>query len=121
TGTYFSKGQTVVCLATPTDGTSSGTAVTSNTVTVLNTAPTLTSVSISPSSPTASSTLTCTPSGGADVDGDTVSYTYAWTVNGVSKGSSSTLSGAFKGADTVVCSVTPSDGSASGTAKTARR
>ncbi|MBK9369809.1 MAG: hypothetical protein IPN01_26510 [Deltaproteobacteria bacterium] len=118
-GTYFSKGQTVVCLVTPTDGTSSGTAVTSNTVTVLNTAPTLTSVSISPSSPTASSTLTCTPSGGADVDGDTVSYTYAWTVNGTARGTSSTLSGVFVGGNTVVCSVTPSDGSASGTAKTA--
>ena len=118
-GTNFSKGQSVVCDATPTDGTSSGTAVTSNTVTVLNSAPTLTSVSISPSSPTASSTLTCTPSGGADADGDTISYTYAWTVNGTSRGSTSTLSGVFKGADAVVCSVTPSDGSASGTAKTA--
>ena len=118
-GTFFSKGQTVVCVATPTDGTSSGSAVTSNTVTVLNTAPTLTSVSISPSSPTASSTLTCTPSGGADVDGDTVSYTYAWTVNGTARGTSSTLSGVFVGGNTVVCSVTPSDGSASGTAKTA--
>jgi hypothetical protein len=80
--------------------------VTSNTVTVLNTAPTLTSVD-QPQKPTASSTLTCTTSSGADVDGDTVSYTYAWTVNGTSSPGTTVytrLSGVFVGGNTVVCS-----------------
>jgi peptidoglycan/xylan/chitin deacetylase (PgdA/CDA1 family) len=65
--------------ATDTSGTSS--AVT-DTVTVANTPPTSGTVSIGPPAPAAGTALTATPSGFADADGDTLTYQYAWSVNG---------------------------------------
>ncbi len=116
--TYFSKADTVVCVVTPTDGESTGSAVTSNTVTIENTAPTVSSVSISPSSPTASSTLTCSYSY-SDADGDSNASTVLWRVNGTSAGTGTTLSSGYSGGDTVSCTVTPNDGEDSGTAASA--
>ncbi|MDP2308678.1 MAG: hypothetical protein Q8P18_21835, partial [Pseudomonadota bacterium] len=114
--TYFDRDDTVYVRVTPTDGTTSGTAMSSSTATVANTAPTLTSVAISPTTAYTGNTLTCTPSGGADVDGDSLSYGYAWTVNGTAAGTSSTLSSGFSRGSVVVCTVTPNDGTTAGTA-----
>jgi hypothetical protein len=54
----------------------------SDTVTVVNTAPTEGSVAITPSDPTAGMALTATPSGFADADGDQLHYEYTWLENG---------------------------------------
>jgi hypothetical protein len=119
TGTYFSVGQAVVCLATPNDGTSSGLAVASNTVTISNTAPVLSSVTLTPTTAYEASTLTCTPGSTTDADGTTsFTYTYAWTVNGAAIApTSSTLSGTyFSVGQAVVCAVTASDGTTAGSA-----
>ena len=109
----FSSGDTVTCTVTPSDGTDTGSAI-ADSVTVQNTAPVMTSVSVTPNAPTVSSTLTCTPSA-TDADGDTVTYSYAWTIGGTTVGTSSTLASGFSRGDTVVCTVTPSDGTDTGT------
>ena len=55
--------------------------------------------------------MICTPATATDADGDTVTLSYAWTVDGVAvTGSSSTLSSGFAKNETVQCHVTPSDG-----------
>ncbi len=51
-------------------------------VAVDNTAPTSGAVTITPSSPTADQTLTATPTGFADADGDPLTYQYTWFHNG---------------------------------------
>ena len=117
---YWAKGQDVICTVTPTDGTDAGSAVDSNTVTIGNAAPSISSVSISPTSPAVTDDLTCSYAGYSDPDGDADQSTYAWTVNGSSAGTSSTLSaGSFAAGDTVACTVTPDDGTDTGTAASA--
>lgn len=116
--TYFSKGDAVKCSVTPGDGTTSGAAVLSNTVTVSNSTPTVSSVAISPTTATASTALSCTYSF-SDADSDADASTIAWKINGVSAGSGASLSGGYGGGDVVSCTVTPSDGAATGTASSA--
>ena len=111
----FDKGQSIYVVVTPSDGTDSGDSVTSASVTVVNTAPSITSVSTTPSTVREKTVVTCTPSGFVDDDGDSPSYTFAWTVNGSPAGSSATLDGsAFDKGDELVCTVTPSDGTEDG-------
>ncbi|MBK7759962.1 MAG: hypothetical protein IPI35_26875 [Deltaproteobacteria bacterium] len=91
-----SKFDAIRCAVTPNDGQASGSAVSSSSVTIGNSAPSYTSATLSPSSPTESDTLTCTPAGGSDTDGDTVSGTYVWRVNGSTiSPTTSTLSGTY--------------------------
>jgi hypothetical protein len=52
------------------------------TVTVANTAPTAGTVTIKPTSPSTNDVAQAVPSGYADADGDTLSYTYQWYRNG---------------------------------------
>lgn len=114
--TWFDRDESVVCGATPSDGSDDGAMVSSNRITITNSTPSITSVTISPASPTASDTLSCSHSGYSDADGDTDASIYAWTVGGAAVGSGATLSGAFSAGDTVVCTVTPDDGTNAGTA-----
>ena len=100
---FWEKGDTISCAVTPTDGVDDGAAVSSATVTVGNGAPSITGVTISPSSATVSSTLTCAVTGFSDPDGDADASTFAWTVDGVAAGSGATLSGGFVGGDVVAC------------------
>ncbi len=111
----FSGGDTVTCTVTPFDGEDQGTPV-SDDVVIDNTAPSIDSVTLSPSTATAEDTLSCQYSGYDDPDGDADLSTYSWTVNGSEVSTDSTLSGAFVGGDTVSCEVTPYDGSSAGTA-----
>jgi len=118
TGANFSHGDTVTCTVTPTDGSVNGIAVTSNTVNVINTAPVLTSVTLTPSPAFEGSTMNCARGSASDADGDSISYTYRWTVNSatVSGQTSTTLTGTyFNKNDTVACLVTPTDGTNAGT------
>jgi hypothetical protein len=111
---YFSKSDIVACDVIPNDGLNDGAAVTSNTVTIANSLPSITSVTISPNLAYAGDTLTCSYIGFYDADADVDQSTYEWAVNGVIAGSSSTLYGAFLGSDTVSCTVTPFDGTDEG-------
>ncbi len=119
TGVSFDKGDTVMCTVTPYDYAGNGTAVDSNVVTIENTPPTLSSVQIEPSSPGLDDTLTCSSSGFSDDDGDTDSSTTSWTISGTEVGTSATLSGVFVKGDEVTCTITPSDGTDTGTAVSA--
>jgi len=110
-----SRGDAVTCTATATD-LDGGSGSDSTSVTVGNSAPSIASVSISPGSPSALDTLSCSYSGYSDPDGDADASTYGWTVGSSSAGSGSTLSGAFARGDSVTCTVTPSDGTDAGTA-----
>ena len=115
--TDHEKGDNIVCTVTPDDGTDSGTAVDSNLVTIGNTAPAVSSVTLSPSSPGTEDVLTATPSG-SDADGDSISYTYDWYVGSTleQSGTDDTFDGTtyFDRGDTVYVVVTPSDGTDSG-------
>jgi len=115
-GTWFDKGDTVTCTVTPNDGTDDGDPVTSNAVTIDNTAPSLTTVSISPTDAGAADTLTCTATGFSDPDGDSDQSTWSWTLGSSELGTDSTLTGGFSRYDTVTCTVTPDDGETQGTA-----
>ncbi len=109
-----SPGDTVTCTATASDshgGSDSGTA----TVLVQNSAPSIATVTITPSAPYADDTLSCSYTGYSDPDGDADASTNAWTVGSVAAGTGPTLSGAFGRGDMVTCTVTPYDGSSSGT------
>jgi len=118
---YYQRDDEVLVVVTPRDATDSGTPVSSAAVRIGNALPSISGVSLSPSSPTTGSTLTCTPSGWSDADGDAASYAYAWTVDGtaVTGATSTTLDGAtaFDRDQRVVCTVTPNDGIDSGAAR----
>jgi parallel beta-helix repeat protein len=87
------------------------------TVTGLNHAPSISSVSITPANPVRNSTLTAAPAGWSDADGDSASYVYQWYVNGVPivGGNALNISGVFAKGDIVACQVTPYDGKEYGT------
>ena len=107
--TNFVKGDNVKCVVTPSDGTDEGTKV-SATRTISNSAPSIAGVTISPSAPAVGDTLTCSYAGFDDPDGDSDLSEMAWSINGSSAGSGTTLSSGFSGGDTVTCTATPNDG-----------
>ncbi len=116
TGSSFScssvaRGDVVHVEVTPWDGTDEGTPVESDGVTIDNSEPSISSVTISPSVAYTDSTLTATPSGWFDADDDPEACTYAWRVAGRTIGETgSTLSGDwFERGDNVVVTVTPYD------------
>ena len=114
-GAWFAKGDDVYCQAVPHDGTEDGVDATSNTVTVINAPPSITSVSVSPEPATADDELTCSWSGYSDPDGDPDASRVVWTINGAIASTTPTLSGGFGAGDVVICEVTPSDGFDDGT------
>ena len=89
------RGDSITCTVTPSDGTDTDTAMTSAAATVGNALPSISSASVSPSAPTADETLTCSYSGFSDPDGDSDSSTYEWTVDGSVVGSASTHAAAL--------------------------
>ena len=106
----FEAGDSIGCTATPSDGTDSGSTVTSGDVVILNAAPSIGAVSISPDSAVVGDALVCSWSGYMDSDGDPDASSNAWEINGVSAGTGETLSTGFVGGDEVTCTVTPFDG-----------
>jgi uncharacterized repeat protein (TIGR02543 family) len=75
---YTAKGEVWTFSVTPYDGFDYGSVVISGPVTIGNTAPSFTSLVILPNPAFGSSTLTATPSGFVDADGDVEGYTYQW-------------------------------------------
>ena len=117
----ITRGDTWTCQVFPYDGYANGTDI-NDSVTIQNSAPSITSVDVIPDVPNTTSLLTCTPSGWNDADGDSANYYYAWFDNGsvVSGQTSSTFDcgtvlNCDKG-DNVTCMVTPNDGVINGTA-----
>lgn len=116
-GTRFRKGQQVRAVLIPSDAFESGAPVASATVVVDNAPPTLAGAAVTPSAATVASTLECLPVGGADLDGDALTYDVAWTVDGAPASTASTLAGIAKG-KVVACTLTPFDGESEGIAVT---
>jgi hypothetical protein len=103
-----------VCTVTPFDGTAYGTSG-SDSELIENSAPSLSAVTLAPSSPVYASTLTAGYTT-SDADGDSVSVSHDWYVNGVLTSTSSSLSvasSAVKG-DSIYVALTPTDGFDSG-------
>ena len=118
-GALFDKDEVVACTATPTDGEGSGATLTSAAVTVSNTAPTLASATLSTTAPTESDTVSVTLGAATDDDGDTLSYAYAWYVDGALVSTSETLlPSRFAKGDVIEVTVTPYDGTGLGAAVT---
>jgi hypothetical protein len=115
-------GDVITCTMTATD-TDGGSATGSATASIINTDPTVDTVSISPSSATNDDTLTCSATS-SDADGGTPSISYSWDnlTTGGSLGAGATLDlsvVAVFSADTVQCTATAADtdgGSGTGTA-----
>ena len=80
-GVYVDGGETFRAVVTVTDGYSDPITVEAS-VTVANTVPELTSVTITPTDPSDADDLLCTPRG-SDPDGGTLSYTYTWYRDGI--------------------------------------
>jgi len=114
----FVKGDTVSCELTPDDGEDTG-AVVSASIVIENSAPDITSVSISPSTAVADDVLSCSYSGYSDIDGDADASTLSWTVNGTEVATSPLISGVFVHGDVVECTVTPYDGTDTGKPRSA--
>ncbi len=115
TGGDFDKGDELVCTVTASDATDTSTPVSSAPVSVNNSLPTISSVSISPDPAGEGDTLTCGWGGWSDLDGDADGSVVSWTVDGVVIGTGATLASGFVSDDTVVCTVTPYDGEDYGT------
>ena len=122
---WFDRGDSVSVSIYADDGLTQGTASTSSTVTVVNSAPTAPSVALSPTAPTeGDEDLTCTASGSTDADNDSLEYTFSWidpdgsisASTGPTSSMSDTLSGASTTAGDWTCQVTATDGSATSSA-----
>ena len=114
------KGEVWTVEVTPNDGYGDG-ATTTASVVILNSAPRLSSVAVSPATAYTDSTLTAVPAGWSDDDGDAADYRYQWWVNGgaVSGATEVTLGGAnFSKGDSAFVVVTPWDGEEVGSAVT---
>jgi len=113
----FSRSAVLVCYATPFDGEDHGAEVTSPPVTVLNTPPSIDTVTLSPESPRVTDVITVSIGGATDADGDAISYRYAWTIDGAAIGhTGSSLDGSlFRKGQRIAVTVTPSDGLDDGT------
>jgi hypothetical protein len=117
----FVKGDEVALTVTPNDGLQDGDAVTSDTVTIQNSLPTLTGVILSSDESDwhtgfETSTLTCIPENWADADGDTEEYSFNWTVNSLVLTATGDVIGGdlFDKHDLVACIAWPMNGSEAG-------
>ena len=109
-GSSFNRNDTVLCELIPFDGQVQGITISSNAVTIANSAPRVLSVLIGPLSPDKNSTVTATISGWLDPDGDAPAYNYSWTVNGMPVSINSRLdSSYFSRGDTIELTVEPYD------------
>jgi len=118
----FSGGDVVTCTLVPYDGFDEGAAFT-QTQTIGNTSPSIETVTITPTAPSASDMLYCSHTGWFDADGDEDGTWYSWYRNDELLGVYSywLTSGYTSAGDIISCRATPWDGTpgGSGTALTA--
>ena len=127
-GSHFNKGEMVYAIVTPNDGIEDGSDATTSSIEVLNTIPSIPSISLTPNSPNIDSDeIVCQidlPS--VDIDSDTIEYEFEWTLSDgtliqstLSQTLSDTLpSGTLMAPDTVNCTVTPQDNEGVGSSVT---
>jgi hypothetical protein len=117
TGLSFKRGDEVTCAVTPGDGTVSGTAVTSPSVTIQDAAPSIAGATLSSTTPyVLDPPLSVRITGATDPDADPVTFEYRWMVDGVQKATTSTFSPALaRPGQQITCQVTPYDGTLRGT------
>ena len=105
-------GQVLRCRIDLGDGEAQAVPADSDGVTLLNHAPSLADVTLTPDEPTEGSALLCSANQGVDPDGDAVTLQIAWLVNGqVVPGQALAQldGGSFDEGDAVACRVTPVD------------
>ncbi len=107
---WFDKGDQIQVEVTPNDGNVNGNTTISNTITISNSLPTITSATITPPTLNNETIALCSASGWNDDDGDAESYQYEWKVNGVVQQETAESSGPFNADDVVSCTATPNDG-----------
>ncbi len=107
----FAKGDSVGVSITPVAAGNRGTPVAATAITIVNAPPSMLTHVVSPSTAYTDTTLTSAPTA-TDPDGDSLTFTYRWTVNGTSTGfTSSTIPGtAFDKGDVVVSYARANDG-----------
>ena len=106
----ISVGDSVECTASVSDS-NGGSATSSNSTLIVNRSPSISSVSVSPSSPTSQDVLTCSVTS-SDLDGESLTESIEWFVAGSSVSTGTTLDLASVGAnpnDTVECVVVIED------------
>ncbi|WP_369019525.1 hypothetical protein DSAG12_04590 [Promethearchaeum syntrophicum] len=115
---FFVMNDIIIVEVTPFDGYDSGDPVNSTIpLTILNTRPSVTSVSITPGIAYTESDLTAIPTGWTDADGHLAGYSYRWFLNGteISGQIGNTLDSTFFVMnDIIIVEVTPFDGYDSG-------
>ncbi|HMV65728.1 MAG TPA: MopE-related protein, partial [Myxococcota bacterium] len=114
------RGEAISVTCVPNDGVENGSGLTSAAQTILNAPPTFTNVTLQPLAPADISEAAppqCVVNGVTDPDGDTVSRSYTWLVNGVvvaGQTGSALSASSFARGDTVQCTATLSDGHGGG-------
>ncbi len=110
-GEHFDKGQEVYVVVTPDDRFMDGEPLTSDPVTVLNSAPSVQSAAVDPAQVYEASVLSCRGEGWEDHDADPEGYQVTLTVSGVDASTDQTLSGElFDAGDNISCTLIPNDG-----------
>jgi hypothetical protein len=112
TSANFSRGDTIQCRVIASDGFDDSEPVLSNTVVILNSPPNISSVTLEPTLAFEESILACTPKIVSDLDGDAISLSFLWFVNGLQQvPTSDQLTGDnFDAEDQVQCQVIAYDG-----------
>ena len=116
-GAGFSHFDSVVCEAIAADPWSAGSAALSEALTVDNTPPGSPTVALPRSTAVTGEWVTCTVTADApDVDGDAITYSYAWSVDGISQVETSDTFDTTGYADgaAVTCTATANDGTSDG-------
>ncbi len=109
--TSLSQNDTIQCLATPHDGLEAGEQGESPALVVGNGTPSLSGVSIDEDPVTTGIDLHATATGASDPDGDTVTVSWSWTVDGVEVSHTDSLDASeFSEGDIIVVTATPNDG-----------
>ena len=106
-----SQGDEVQCTVSATDE-SDGTVTESATVAIVNSPPVIGAIELTPSTPVSQDDITCQAVDVTDADGEEVSLTYTWTIDGtpITEGGT-VLSGPFSVDSEITCSVSAQDAS----------
>ncbi|MAA80252.1 MAG: hypothetical protein CL916_13440 [Deltaproteobacteria bacterium] len=113
-GALFDKGDVVTLTAEAFDGHSTSSPVSSPPITIQNTAPTVSSMSIEPQNPYTTNDLTCSVIVEEDVDQDQITVSYEWFINNQPSLSSGNIleHSLFEKGDIIRCEAHASDQSA---------